>query len=202
MNHHLISPFLSTAGKTATTIILLSVLSLDLTGSEPNWNGVSGNLWSEPSNWSTGVVPGNGDNVIFDQTALNYTVELDGDRTIDDIQFASAVQYDLDLIADVGVNTLSLQSGDITVNSGSHTINSNVALLANGEWFLTGNLNVAGAISGVGDLIKNGIGTLILNGANTHSGLTQINTGKIALNNANALQDSNVLINIDNGMCQ
>jgi autotransporter-associated beta strand protein len=45
-------------------------------------------------------------------------------------------------------------------------------------------LTYAGAISGTGSLVKNGVGTLTLTGVNPYSGGTTINAGRLVLNNA------------------
>lgn len=62
-----------------------------------------------------------------------------------------------------------------------------------------GNHTLSGAIgTTTGGLIKEGSGTTILSGANTYSGVTQINNGVLALSNANAL-GGNGAITFDGG---
>ncbi len=53
---------------------------------------------------------------------------------------------------------------------------------------------------GPGSLKKVGAGTLTLDGANTYTGDTIIDGGSIILGDTNALQDSTVQINVDNGL--
>ncbi len=57
-----------------------------------------------------------------------------------------------------------------------------------------------GTMSGAGALIKIGSGTLTLNGANTFSGNTTISAGAVQFGNAEALQNSTVVENVNNGL--
>lgn len=61
-------------------------------------------------------------------------------------------------------------------------------------------LSFDGAISGNGALTKDGGSNLTLNAANTHTGKTTIAEGSIILGNAQALQNSEVEIGVDNGL--
>lgn len=79
-------------------------------------------------------------------------------------------------------------------------------LLGNGSITL-GNDNTSTKFSGVisatdpaSGLTKIGTGTQTLNGVNTYAGPTIINAGKILLGNANAIANSTVNLNVDNGL--
>ncbi|MAE65631.1 MAG: hypothetical protein CMJ18_15290 [Phycisphaeraceae bacterium] len=117
-------------------------------------------------------------------SSSDLTVDLNGNREVIEATFDRAESYLLDTT--VGTNTLSLGNGDITVLDGSHTINSNVELLAQGDWNINGgdSLTVAGAISGVFALDKENTGTLKLTGANTYSGVTRVRDGTMILSGA------------------
>ncbi len=113
-------------------------------------------------------------------------------------------------------HSLALQSAQVTLNTngglqfGGSLTAATIAQLAG-----TGNLNLGsvdltitgsnstqydGVLSGTGSLIKTGAGSLTLNGASTHSGNTRIDAGKIIIGNVNALQNSTVKINVNNGL--
>ncbi|MCO6043623.1 autotransporter-associated beta strand repeat-containing protein [Aeoliella sp. ICT_H6.2] len=77
----------------------------------------------------------------------------------------------------------------ITLNSGGGTIRTK-----------SNSTTISQAITGTGDLTKEGTGTLTLAGANTYSGDTLINNGTLVLDNIDALQNSTVVINVDNGL--
>ena len=54
-----------------------------------------------------------------------------------------------------------------------------------------GAISADGEISGAGDVIKTGSGRAILAAANTYSGTTQVNAGKLEVHNARALGATN-----------
>jgi hypothetical protein len=55
------------------------------------WQGTTSNSWSTASNWSMGVVPSAGENLIFSSTASNNLL-LDASRTIGNINFNGSVR--------------------------------------------------------------------------------------------------------------
>src|ERR1700686_1794001 len=73
-----------------------------------NWKtGISGN-WSQPSNWSSGTVPGGGDNVTINATGT-YTVTIDG------------IEQPVSLLFNAPSATISVASGQL-LNPGGATI--------------------------------------------------------------------------------
>jgi len=109
-------------------------------------------------------------------------------------------------LRNVASNT-STYGGAITIGNGGARINSD----AGGSLILASNLvtsafndatiggngatTVSGVISGAGNLIKDGSGTLTLSGANTYSGETIINAGKLALGGHNVLNGKSIALN-------
>ena len=110
-------------------------------------------------------------------------------------------------LAKLGANTLTLTgastfTGPITISSGTlqlgdgsghngslanaNVITDNASLAFNN----TGSQTFSDIINGTGNLIQNGTNTLTLQGANSFSGLTTINSGTLQLGNASALQQS------------
>lgn len=90
--------------------------------------------------------------------------------------------------------TFILTGSDETVGSifGSGDINLNANTLTTGD---ATNVEISGVISGAGDLVKQGAGTLTLSGANTYSGGTAINAGVLTTNNVSALGTGTVTVN-------
>ena len=100
----------------------------------------------------------------------------------------------------------SAYGGAITISGGGARINSDGVNLPLASNLVTsafndatiggsGNTTVSGVISGAGNLIKVDSGTLTLSGANTYSGETMINGGKLALGAHNVLTGKSVTLN-------
>ena len=135
--------------------------------------------WEEEAGFPA-VFPGAGDDVVFPDTAMDFIVNLNGNRTVVSATFSGVSNYTLNN------NTLTLSSGNITsTGSATHTINSNVVLGANGTWDVASptTLQIDGNISGNFAIIKQGAGTLTLTGANTIAGLTNILNGTLQIGN-------------------
>ena len=143
------------------------------TGPKPLWTGIGDNKWSNAANWSSGSVPGSGQNIIFNNnTPAN--INLDGNQHIANITFdtASAGSFTLNN------NTLTLDAGgSIAVASAvtnSQTFNCKLALVGNGilvndsiapgqSLSITGDINSA-APGGVQNLILGGAGKGLISG--------------------------------------
>ncbi|NBV85432.1 MAG: hypothetical protein EBS01_04025, partial [Verrucomicrobia bacterium] len=82
----------------------------------------------------------------------------------------------------IGSNNLTTGAGPITM---ANTTTVTVA---------AGSLNVAGSISGVSGLIKDGAGTLILSGTNTYFGSTQVLAGTLIFNGPGAMPAASKLV--------
>ena len=97
------------------------------------------------------------------QNAVNFDIQLNVNQT-----FEATLAYG-PLVIDGAVNL-----------NGHHLTNSVVNT--------SGNINIGGRISGTGDLVKTGNGTLLLDGAvnNTYSGTTRVTDGTLELNDVSA----------------
>lgn len=188
----------------------LQFVSGGSTGS--TWTGDGGNgNWTDAANWNPNGVPAAGANLIFG-SSTELTVDTEANRSLGTLTFSSgAGAYTIEN------NTLTL-AGNLTNNSTSlQTITSSLALAANltlaataGDLALSAiqltnsntartltfdgakNTTVAGVISDGGsdsNLIKNGTGTLTLQGTNTYSGTTTLNAGVTAVGSSAALGD-------------
>jgi len=93
-----------------------------------------------------------------------------------------------------------LNTGGLENVSGDNYWTGTVTLLAdNIITTTTGTLTVSGVISGAYALTKNGSGTLTFSNANTYSGGTALNAGKLNINNASALGSSAGTFTINGG---
>ncbi len=92
-----------------------------------------------------------------------------------------------------GKGALVNQSGNSFTWSGNIDLASDAGINVGAA--PTASLTVIGNISGTGQLIKSGLGNLVLNGAaNTWAGGTQINSGKITVNAASSLPGGALLM--------
>lgn len=132
-------------------------------------------------------------------TFSGRTTILDGTIALEDLNALQnstvSVKIDGGLMLGVGglgTTRLGALAGDGNFSIGSFTL----AVGANDS-----NTTYSGIFSGSGgNLTKDGSGTLTLSGANTFSGTTQINAGKVDLGSMDALQNSTVQINVNNGL--
>lgn len=167
------------------------------------WVGnVSGN-WGTGANWSAGVVPGDGEDLVFPEGAV---------RLVTTNNTSTTRRYRSMLIAGGGYlfrgNSLSLSNGlAATYDTGTSTVELPITLRAPqafqctvsglsvnvtgdvdlGSHTLTvdgeGNVRLGGVVSGTGGVTKNGTGLLFLEGSglNTYTGMTRVNEGRLML---------------------
>ena len=136
------------------------------------------------SNWDTNSTPGLASDAVFNAAATTTVVGFAANGSARSLTFDRAAEFTLADATEIGLNTLTLASGDITVSQGSHTINCNLALQAQGNWTITraqDTLTVAGNVSGTAGIDKGGSGTLVLSGTNTHTGGTVIADGILSI---------------------
>jgi autotransporter-associated beta strand protein len=179
-------------------------LSIATAGNTANfWNVNADGNWTTGTNWTLGSAP-NGPSAIASfgggGTAITAprTVNLDANQTVGTLNFNSAQSFTVS-----GANTLTLDNGtdplaQVTNASGTHTIAVPMALAAATTQFTVlaaaDSLTVSGPLSGNTQLVKNGLGTLTLTGANTYLGNNSISGGTLALAGAGTLGDAtNVL---------
>jgi autotransporter-associated beta strand protein len=133
------------------------------------WAGTAAGNWSDPLNWSAGVVADDaGFTALFTSDITAATVvTLDTARTIGNLTFsdngANGSAWTIS-----GANTLTLAGGTTS------TIET------------TTNATISSVIAGTNSLTKAGSQTLTLSGANTYSGGTILNGGTVAISNATA----------------
>ena len=153
------------------------------------WDGSTSGSWSVGTNWSGDIVPVTGDDLVFPNGASNLsnTNDLTENTIFNSITFSGS-GYTLSgnrIILGQGLAgiTDSVSSGgneialDIRVDTTRDIVVSNL-----GE-----TLTISGRISGVGGLTKEGVGKLVLSGANTFGGILKINVGVVNAQNDRAL---------------
>jgi fibronectin-binding autotransporter adhesin len=107
-----------------------------------SWVNSAGGSWSQGSNWSTGMLPGQTDDVVITLTG-NYTVTLDVDATV----------ASLTLGATSKTQTLSLPTNTLTLKGGS-TVGSHGVLELSGGTLVAAGLTVNGAVNWSGGTIS------------------------------------------------
>jgi hypothetical protein len=164
--------------------LLLLLLTTPLFGATKTWTGAGGNaLWSNGANWSGGVAPANGDDVVVGASSTNDLSAL----SINSLSFSGAIT--------LSGNTLSLGAGGMTgdtVNNVTATVGFSIVLTAVQTWafkasFCSGTIVLQGDISGTGPLtITSHAAETDVNGHLNISGLLTLGPGYIHLNNSNS----------------
>ncbi len=179
---------------------------LVLPGQKPQWlsdsainvNGTTVPLsWNQPLNWLGGVPNANGAEANFWRTlTASRTITLDGNKTIGSMLFDSVYTYTIG--PGSGGSIIFDNSGSpatLTSSQGSHVIGVDVQLASNLTAAVTTNtLKISGAISGAGSLTKTGAGTLLLTSANTYTGDTLVQGGKLSLATASLADSADVYV--------
>lgn len=145
----------------------------------PRWTGAVDGDWATADNWDPAAVPEAGEVVVFGGEGSTGSVTLDQSRTQAGLGFESAVPTTIGS----GGEVLSLGDGtaDALVEaSGSHSITAPVELASAVRFGVSGSasrVELLGALAGSGDLFKEGTGTLVISGVNTHDGATTVSGG-------------------------
>ncbi len=150
------------------------------------WNTAAGGSWGNAALW-TPAGPAAGAGNIADFSTQNITaaaaVTLDGNRTIGAMRFADATTASHDWTVNVGSSgTLTL---DATSGPGVITVTNRTA-------------TIAPVIAGNDGFLKDGAGTLRLNGANTWSGSITVANGVLQLGNNAAISTLANTIDVTN----
>ncbi len=184
-------------GITLTAIALLASVPAGIHAI--TWSGAGdGTNWNDAANWSGGVKP-----EVYDTAALYWaskpadtTIAIGAPQAFSRLSFEGSVPNNLYVGTSADVlagNTLSLSSVfRSTTLSNNQYVDADVILPAISIWDINngynGVLTIRGSISGAsGEFIKNGNGTLTLNGDNPISGDFHVNNGTLAMGHTNAL---------------
>ena len=150
------------------------------------WNTAAGGSWGNAGLWTpSGPAAGAGNIADFSTQNITAaaTVTLDGNRTIGSIRFGDATTASHDWTLNVGTSgTLTL---DATAGPGVITVINRTATLAP-------------VIAGNDGFLKDGAGTLRLNGANTWTGSITVANGVLQLGNNAAISTLSNTIDVTN----
>jgi fibronectin-binding autotransporter adhesin len=143
---------------------------------------------NKKQSWIGNRVPGSADIVLWDATVTSAnTVSLGGNVSWLGLRITNPGG----LVTINAGNTLTLGSSGIDMSSATVnlTLNCAVSLGSTQIWDITSGrtLLATGAISGLGGITKNGLGTVTLSGVNTFSGPVTINGGTLSVATASAL---------------
>ena len=171
-------------------LAVMATLACAATATDFTWNGAASSDWANNGNWT----PNNGTASDPNGTAVIARYlgpganqpNLANNRTVNQLHFGAGGTVSL-----TGGSTLTLDgtSPTIFVTSGSHSIACPVDLGANLAIQVDAGsqLTISGAISGAFAITKTGTGTLVLSGANSHTGLTTVSAGTLRIEHATAL---------------
>jgi outer membrane autotransporter protein len=179
--------------KWLSSVALLVSLGTSISVHAETWgNGIAG-TWGDPSHWQEGTVPdGVGDVATFNAlSGIALGVILDGHRTLGELNLLGNTNGGY--MFQVGTLTFSAANGNAAINvtnfntnffddfngSASLELASNTVINTFGT---LARLSIVSPISGPGALIKEGLGTLYLSGANTYTDGTTISSGTLVVN--------------------
>ena len=149
--------------------------------------GGSSLSWTNAANWSPDGTPDATWDVLLDGSGLadGDVLDIGGNQSVNLLSIDSTAGFTIGGAS----GTLTIVKGNLTRSadsSGVQTIARPVALGTSAIWDIAGSgrLAVSGRISGSGfGLEKRGQGTLLLTGANTYTGATNVNAGTLLVNN-------------------
>ena len=182
----------------------------DCSATTREWMGLLGfGEFTDPGSWLNGVPTNN----TTSDVALFYgylggpvfnTVNLSVERSVRGLEFlapqglGSAVEFEF------SGERLFIGEDGIRVNNGAgiiQTINNPVRLAATQSWAVTNsNLYLHGPLSGAGDILKTGNGSLIWTGSNTNTGRTTVVQGLLMVTGSGRLSDKSTVEVAVNGV--
>jgi len=143
-------------------------------GGTPNGN------WNNSANWGSIGIPGNGDTVVFQGTVNLVNTNNFAGLTLSQVRFIGATGG-----FDIRGNAFTITGGiEATNSAGLANVIENDITLATVDQIVdvTNSLTLSGKLSGGVGLIKNGPGTLLLNGTNSNTyGKTTVNAGLVQM---------------------
>jgi autotransporter-associated beta strand protein len=174
--------------------------------------GGTNDNWSTGENWSGGVAPGTGDDLVFSGTNRKTPFNESSGRNLHSIAVSdgyaiSGSAVTLDAKGETAIqnvasgNTISLgvnlgSNGTVLVSGGSLAVDGPIGTGGNQLTFDTAVATVAhvgGQINGGGRLVKKGAGTLELAVGNYYTGGTAVDEGTLLVTDVGALPEGGAL---------
>lgn len=171
-------------------------------GTVRDWSGgiFGGGQFTSPDSWFNGVPTNNANSDVatfrgFLGGPIHTIVNVSVPRSVNGLDFTwpggiagSGEAVDFTLIGSM----LTIGGGGISIHSRAgenQVINNSVQLADNQHWALYNNLRVNGGLSGDGNLVKDGTGTLTLAASNSNTGDIHITEGTLRIVNAGRIFD-------------
>jgi autotransporter-associated beta strand protein len=171
-------------------------------GTDRNWSGgiFGGGEFTSPDSWFDGVPTNNSNSDVarfrgFLGGPIHTTVNVSVPRGVNGIDFASpggiagsGEPVDFTLTGSM----LTIGDGGIAISNAagsSQVIDNPIRLADNQHWALYNDLRVNGGLSGDGNLVKDGTGTLTLSASNSNTGDIHITEGTLRIVNAGRIFD-------------
>jgi autotransporter-associated beta strand protein len=164
----------------------LNRLYWDLNGSTAGAGGstLSGTWNSGTANWNPSSAGTSATNAWIGGEVAMFAAGTDGGGA-----------YTVNVSGTQSIGGLYFQNGSVTLTGGSFALASDSTFTA-----ASGVQTIDTPISGSFAFIKDGPGTIVLAGINTYSGITTIEQGVLQLANVNALYNTNVDVDVNNGL--
>lgn len=182
-----------------TCLLFTTLQSSVLLAANITWTGSSGGDWSNSSNWSTGSVPGAGDNVTFN---TSVTATMNGNLTVSIASLNVTGNSNVVLSSNgAGLLVLSAAANALAIDNGSSlkilTIGINdlhVSLPAGAAGVINGTLTMEGTVDPTNwgaSLTIDAAASLVVNGSvimNPHSGIIQSSASTMTFNASSIYQ--------------
>jgi hypothetical protein len=133
------------------------------------WTNSAGGDWDTPGNWSTGLVPGVGDDAVINLGGITITHSVASSDTANSLTIGTGLD-----------DTLAISTGSLALASDS-ALNDNTLTLSGGTLSSAGNLTVSGPFTWTGGTLT-GTGSMTASGTTTISGSNAKTLDALTLN--------------------
>ena len=164
----------------------LNRLYWDLNGATAGAGGstLSGTWDSTTANFNTSSAGTNATNAWIGGRVAMFAAGSDGGGT-----------YTVNVSGTQSIGGLYFKTGSVTLQGGSFSLASDSTITAE-----SGTQTINTPITGAFAVLIEGGGTVVFGGANTYSGITSVEAGVLQLTNPDALEETNVDVNVNNGL--